>query len=117
PQQKNESAYQRLRQAISDGTLQPGARLIQRELATKMGVSQMPVRDALLRLANEGLVEVIPYLGAVVKELTTQDVRETILIRGHLEALATRMALPFLSRSTFDQLEAIIAEMEQACAA
>jgi len=80
-----------LRQAIIDGRLKPGARLIERELTEMMGVSRTVIREALRQLESEGLVAIIPNKGPVVRELTLAEARDLYAIRAVLEGYAARL--------------------------
>ena len=81
-----------LRHDILARQFAPGARLIESELTLRFGVSRGPVREALRRLAAEGLIEHHPNRGALVRRLSQQDIRELFAIRIELEALAARLA-------------------------
>lgn len=81
-----------LRTLIIEGTLDPGQRLIERELATQLDVSRIPLREAILQLESEGLVQRLPRRGSVVAVLTREDVGELFDIREALEALAAGLA-------------------------
>jgi len=87
-----EAAYERLRAALARGELAPGARLFEPELAGLLGVSRTPVREALMRLAQEGLVELLPGRGARVRVLSPDEVAEVYEVRAALEAEAARLA-------------------------
>ena len=89
-----ESIYDELKQRIVTGVYKPGMRLIANDLAEEFNISRMPVREALTRLGTTGLVEVIPYRGAIVNELTLEDFVEIFHIRSVLEGLAARLACP-----------------------
>ncbi len=80
-----------LRQAIIDGRLIPGARLIERELTEMMGVSRTVIREALRQLESEGLVAIIPNKGPVVRELTVTEAGDLYSIRAVLEGYAARL--------------------------
>lgn len=80
-----------LRQAIIDGRLAPGARLIERELIGMMGVSRTVVREALRQLESEGLIAIIPNKGPVVRELSLAEAKDLYSIRAVLEGLAARL--------------------------
>lgn len=80
-----------LRQAIIDGRLKPGARLIERELTEMMGVSRTVIREALRQLESEGLVAIIPNKGPVVRELTLTEAKDLYSIRAVLEGYAARL--------------------------
>lgn len=81
-----------LREEIIDGRRAPGSRLVERDLAAEMGVSRIPVRDALRELVAEGLVTPRPRTWAVVRTFTETDVEELIEVRSALEVLAFRRA-------------------------
>ena len=87
-----EAAYERLKAALARGELAPGARLFEPELAGLLGVSRTPVREALMRLAQEGLVELLPGRGARVRVLSPDEVAEVYEVRAALEAEAARLA-------------------------
>jgi DNA-binding GntR family transcriptional regulator len=80
-----------LRQAVIDGRLAPGARLIERELTEMMGVSRTVVREALRQLETEGLVAIIPNKGPVVRELSPGEAKDLYSIRAVLEGYAARL--------------------------
>jgi DNA-binding GntR family transcriptional regulator len=92
-----EIIFDTIKQRIIMGEYPPGRRLIANDLAEELNASRMPVREALTRLASTGLVELIPYKGAIVNELTAEDYVEIFHIRSVLEGLATRLACPNLS--------------------
>ncbi|MFG2438193.1 GntR family transcriptional regulator [Streptomyces sp. NPDC048508] len=85
-------AERTLRAAILDGTHPPGSRLRERDLSEALGFSRVPVREALSRLAADGLVELSPGKGASVRRLTLRDVDELFDLRLSLEVFATRRA-------------------------
>lgn len=80
-----------LRQAVIDGRLAPGARLIERELTEMMGVSRTVVREALRQLETEGLVAIIPHKGPVVRALSLVEAKDLYSIRAVLEGHAARL--------------------------
>jgi DNA-binding GntR family transcriptional regulator len=82
----------RIRDDILDGARAPGSRLVERDLAQELGVSRIPVRDAIRLLAAEGLVTARPRTWAVVKEFTDDDFADLHEVRGALERLAFRRA-------------------------
>lgn len=81
-----------LRRQIIDGERLPGSRLVEREIAAEMGVSRIPVRDALKKIVAEGLATARPHSWAVVREFTERDIDELIEVRYALETLAFRLA-------------------------
>lgn len=82
---------ERLRQSIISGRLQPGARLIERELIASMGVSRTVIRETLRELESEGLIAMIPNKGPIVRELTLAEATDLYSIRAVLEGLAARL--------------------------
>lgn len=83
---------ERLRAEILDRRFQPAERLVENDLTRRFGVSRGPVREALRRLAAEGLIEHVPNRGALVRSLARDEIRECFEIRIELEALAARRA-------------------------
>ncbi len=83
---------ERLREDILAGRLEPGSRLIECDLTARFAVSRGPVREALRRLAAEGLIEHWPHRGAVIRRVGEREIRELFLIRIEMEALAARLA-------------------------
>ncbi len=81
-----------IRELILDGELAPGERIAEVAVAARAGVSRTPIRAALQRLEDEGLVELIPSGGFAAKTFTERDVSTAIEIRGTLEGLAARLA-------------------------
>jgi DNA-binding GntR family transcriptional regulator len=81
-----------LREAIVGNLLAPGERLTEVSLASRLGVSRTPIREAFSQLEREGLVTVLPRVGVFVREVTARDVEETYTVRAALEALAVELA-------------------------
>lgn len=88
-----EQVYQKLEEEILGGKLKKGTALAEIALSQRLGVSRTPVRSALHRLAEEGLVEIAPNKGAVVVGVTVEDLIDTYKIRMRLEGLASAMAV------------------------
>lgn len=109
-----EEAYLHLQHALRRGQYKPGDRLIPEEIATEIGMSRMPVREAFRRLASEGLVTLRPNRGCVVAGLTLNELNETFEIRSVLEGLAVRLAIPLFTEETLDELDRILGRMERA---
>jgi DNA-binding GntR family transcriptional regulator len=82
----------RVRDMIIEGELAAGSRIHEGNLGLKLGVSRTPLREALKFLASEGLLELSPGKGAVVRQFTAKDVRDSLVVLGSLEALAGRLA-------------------------
>jgi DNA-binding GntR family transcriptional regulator len=100
-----------LRRAILSGELTGSTRLVQAELAATLEVSTTPVREALRDLASEGLIRFDPHRGAVVEELSRDELTEVYSIRKVLEPLALSQALPNLTESDFDLLRRLHKKM------
>jgi DNA-binding GntR family transcriptional regulator len=94
-----------LRQSIIAGRLQPGVRLIERELIAMMGVSRTVIREALRQLESEGLVAIIPNKGPIVRELTLAEARDLYSIRAVLEGLAVRLFVENASEADVRHLD------------
>lgn len=102
--------FNALRQAILYGKLQPGERLMEITLANQLGVSRTPVREAIRKLENEGLVLMIPRKGAQVAPITEKDLNDVLEVRLGLEELAMICAC---ERVTQEQLEEIRVAQEK----
>jgi DNA-binding GntR family transcriptional regulator len=92
-----DDAYQRLRDAIVDGTLEPGERLRDAELGVWLGVSRTPVREALARLEHAGLVITRPGRSTTVAPLDVRAARDAQSVVAAMHQLAVRLAVPHLS--------------------
>jgi len=112
-----ESVLQNISEAIVIGRLQPGNKLVEAQLAEQLGVSRGPVREAIRRLEQMGLVEKIPYRGAFVSQLTNYDIEELYSIRESLEGLAARLLAQRQDARAVTSLNAIIKRMSQAAEA
>ncbi len=89
-----------LRDAILEGRLRPGSQLRETHLAADLGVSRAPLREALAQLAEEGLVNKIPFKGAFVAEVSAESIAEIASLRKRLEPYAIELALPRLRGAT-----------------
>ncbi len=98
-------AYVHLREMILSGVYTGGQKVNPAKVAEELGVSRMPVREALRQLDSEGLVTIRPNRGAVVTALTAADVLEIFDMRAVLEGLAVRCALPLLTGEDIEELE------------
>lgn len=95
-----------IRDAIIDGRLAPGERLKEVELATELGISRTPVREALLVLQTEGLVEAVPNRGATVRAHTAEDLDDLYQLRALLEGHAARRAASRIAEEEVARLRA-----------
>jgi DNA-binding GntR family transcriptional regulator len=100
-----------IRERIMTGDLEPGAKLNQHRLATELGMSRIPVRDALHSLAAEGLVTLRANATAVVAPLSVDDLQELYDIRISLEPRLGRLAIPNLTERHFEELDGLIERM------
>jgi DNA-binding GntR family transcriptional regulator len=108
-----DSAAANLRHEILSGLIEPGILLAESAVAQRLGVSRVPVREALFTLEREGLVEFSPSGRAFVKELTPQDFEELYVLRLTLEPLAARLAATALKKNC-ERLTANVRATERA---
>ena len=101
-----------LRRAILRGTLAGGARLVQADIAAELGVSITPVREALRDLATEGIVRIDPHRGAIVSEVSLDEVREIYRLRQLLEPIAAGLAAPRILAEDLEEAARLQAEMD-----
>lgn len=87
-QSLHEAILTRLRDMIIEGALEPGTRINESQIGVQLGVSRTPLREALKFLASEGLVELVPARGAVVKKFTAKEVHDMLVVIRTLESLA-----------------------------
>jgi DNA-binding GntR family transcriptional regulator len=113
---KSEYAYAELRRRILDGRLPAGARLLLRPLADELGVSVMPIRDAIRLLERDGLVTVNNHRSATVTEIARDAVVESVGIRMWLEVLAVREATPHHTAGTLAAAERALGDAERTAA-
>ena len=106
-----ELVFEAIREAIVDGTLEPGERLMEAQLAEDLGVSRTPVREAIRQLELAGFVVMIPRRGAYVADISIKDVADVFEIRGALEALAASLAAERASEEEIEQLERLLVEI------
>lgn len=108
-----EKILETIRDAILKGTLKPGERVSEPELAERFGISRTPIREAFRQLESEGYLEVIPRKGAVVASLSERDIEEFYAIKIILEGFAARMAADNLTAKDIERLEAINERLRQ----
>ena len=106
--------FNTLRQAILKGELKPGERLMEIQLANKLGVSRTPVREAIRKLELEGLVLMIPRKGAEVAEITRQDMEDVLEVRTALEELAVKDACDHITDAQLSELKKASNEFKKA---
>lgn len=105
---KKDLVYENLKNAILEGRLEAGKKIIISKTAKKFSISEIPVREALNMLKSEGLIEFSPHVGAIVSSLSIKDIREIFEIRIELEGLATRLASAALKNETIHELQELI---------
>lgn len=109
-----EQVYRLLKDAIERGELPSGSKLIENDIANQLNVSRTPVREAISRLAAEGLVTLVPRRGAFVASLDHKTIRELYEVREALEVLATELAMPTLESEDVIPLEQTLEQFAEA---
>ncbi len=109
---KKEVVYDLLRENILQGKYKPGSRLVIDELAATLGVSQIPIREAMRQLEGDGFVTIEPYVGATVAELNADFIFEVFALLEHLEIISSRAACRVMSDDDLQQLADMIEQME-----
>jgi DNA-binding GntR family transcriptional regulator len=109
---KKELVSETLRQAILNGELLPGTRLVIDDLAKQLGVSPIPVREALQQLDADGYIVLEPYLGAKVAPIEAESVTEVFSLLETMEVVSSRTACQHLSEADFSALEMILLKMD-----
>lgn len=107
-----EETYAAIRRSILDGTLRPGERIVEQQLAEQLNVSRTPVREALLKLERENLVARIGR-GMAVRRYSSDEVRDIYNLRAHLESFAARLAADRITAGELMALTRIQDEMER----
>lgn len=97
--------FNTLRQAILRGELKPGERLMEIQLANKLGVSRTPIREAIRKLELEGLVLMIPRKGAEVADISEKSLRDVLEVRKALEELAVQLACDKITKEEIEDLK------------
>ncbi len=105
--------FNTLRQAILRGELKPGERLMEIQLANKLGVSRTPIREAIRKLELEGLVLMIPRRGAEVAEITEKSLRDVLEVRRALEELSVQLACDRITEEQIEELKVAAKEFEK----
>ena len=105
--------FNTLRRAILRGELKPGERLMEIQLANKLGVSRTPIREAIRKLELEGLVLMIPRKGAEVAEITRKNMMDVLEVRKALEELATELACERIGKEQIAEMRVAAKEFER----
>jgi DNA-binding GntR family transcriptional regulator len=106
-----------LRERISSGELAPGARIVELDVARELSVSRSPIREALLRLSEEGLVKILPYRGAIVVALSRDEIKELLEFRLALERFALERLIASRDANAFAMLKEHVTAISDALAA
>ena len=99
--------FNTLRQAILRGELKPDERLMEIQLANKLGVSRTPIREALRKLELEGLVNMVPRKGAEVADITEKSLRDVLEVRKALEELSVQLACEKITEEEIEELKRV----------
>ena len=111
---KQEFAYQTLRDAIMRCELQPSERLVIDDLARRLNVSIIPVREAIQILQSEGLVVTVPHAGATVAPISRQSIQDVFTVLEGLELVATRLVAERRNTSELNALGDLVSDMDKA---
>lgn len=110
-----EKILESIRDAIISGSIKPGAKVSEPELADRFGISRTPIREAFRQLESEGYLAVIPRKGAVVSAFTQKDVEEFYAIKSILEGYAARLACTRLTDKEIERLKHINQRLTELC--
>src|SRR5687768_10993991 len=100
-----QQAYERIRDLLRSGRLEPGARLSTLELSRRLGISRTPIREALSKLSSDGVVREVPGFGAYVHAPDARELAEVYGLREALEAYAAREAAANITDGELDRLD------------
>jgi len=106
-----EQVSQILADAILEGILKGGDKLVEAELVKQFGISRAPIRESFRELEKRGLVEIIPRIGTFVITITEKDIKENFPVRANLEGLAAKLAFPRLTKDDIAQMEKALQNM------
>lgn len=106
-----------LRRAIIELELLPGARLSEQDIATRLGVSRQPVREALIRLANSRLIEIRPHRGTVVARISAKEMTEALFVRQSVELAVVAKAAASFDPWQRKRISSLLVKQEEAASA
>ena len=109
-----EMVYEELKMQILTGTIIPGTRMMEVELAEEMGVSRTPIREAIRKLELEGLVTMIPRRGAEVAQITEKSLKDVLEVRRALDVLSVELACERITKEEMEELYRACQEFEKA---
>ena len=110
---KNTLIFNILKTKIINGEIKPEERLIIRNIASSLGVSETPVREALKMLEVKGLVSSISHIGSVVTKFNSKEMKDILVVRFNLEYLATKLAVDNISNEDIYKFSTKVKEMEK----
>lgn len=105
-------AYDRLRRSLMTGQIAPGARIIETEMARQFGTSQAPIREALARLREDGLVRRLPYKGTYATEIIPRELYHTCRVRAEIESNGLELTVGRLTQTQIAELQALVSRMD-----
>jgi len=106
-------AYDGVTELIASGAFEPGSRLREGTLAEALGVSRTPIREALRRLAAEGMVEMLPNRGALLIGFSSEDLESLSALRLRMEPYGVRLAVPRLTEDDLEELQTLVDQMNE----
>lgn len=106
-----DAVYERLKSDIMSGVYRPGQRLMETEVAEKLEVSRTPVRDAMIRLEQDGLTTIKPHRGIYVRKLSKKNIQDYYQLRAVLEGLGAKLATQNATKEDHDKLQRMLEEM------
>ncbi|MBS3969193.1 MAG: GntR family transcriptional regulator [Clostridia bacterium] len=109
-----EIVLEALKDAIVNGKLKPGERLMEQQVAEELGVSRTPVREAIRKLEIEGFIIMIPRKGAYVSDISLKDIAQVFEVRAAMEALAAGLAAQRIADDQMEKLERKLVEVKNA---
>ncbi|MGB6340280.1 MAG: GntR family transcriptional regulator [Candidatus Aminicenantaceae bacterium] len=115
PKTLSESVYKNLRTGIINNELKAGQRIYEKEIANLYGVSTTPVREAFLKLNAEGYISIDSHRKASVKKISFKELEDIFMVMGDLDALAVSQAVDNFTPDCIQEIEELIAEMEEIC--
>jgi DNA-binding GntR family transcriptional regulator len=102
-----------IEEAILSSQFKPRERLVEMDLISRFGISRTVIREALKRLEAKGLIRTTPYRGAVVADLTTEEIEEIYFVRAELERIAARLVIKHITREEIQSLKKLSKEAER----
>jgi DNA-binding GntR family transcriptional regulator len=115
PKTLSESVYNSLRTGIINNELKAGQRIYEKEIAKQYGVSTTPVREAFLKLNAEGYISIDSHRKASVRSISYKELEDIFMVLGDLDALAVSHAIDHITPECIQEIEELIAEMEDIC--